>query len=83
MFCQLVIFNPLPNNKILDQSNLKEFADDKIYLTKIMKYAFHWVENIVGKGENAGNQCWSPFPSMSLKGSFLRVLKSRDCMVKR
>ena len=48
--------------------------------------------NIVGKGENAGfqhfllfPQCWfpafSPFPTMLLKGFFLRVVKCWDCVV--
>ena len=43
-------------------SNLKAFADDKFNLAKNMKYGFYRVENIVGKGENAGNQHFPPFP---------------------
>ena len=46
----------LPNDKILDQSKLKAFADDKIILTKKFKFVLGRVENIVGKGENAGYQ---------------------------
>ena len=30
-------FNPLPNNKILDWSKLKVFADDKIKVTEKLK----------------------------------------------
>ena len=36
-------------------SKLKEFADDKINFAKMMNYVFDRAENIVGKGENAGN----------------------------
>ena len=31
-------FNTLPNDKILDLSNLKAFADDKINMTKSLKF---------------------------------------------
>ena len=44
----------LPNNKIVDWSNLRAFADDKIYVTEKMKFVLGRVENILGKGENAG-----------------------------
>ena len=44
----------LPNDKILDWSKFKAFADDKIQkvLNKVI-FVFDRVENIVGKGENA------------------------------
>ena len=42
-FCLIYVFQLKPNDKFLDWSILKVFADDKIR-----------VENIVGKGENAG-----------------------------
>ena len=48
-------FNPLPNNKFLDWSNLKELADNNINATEKLKFVLGRVENIVGKGENAGN----------------------------
>ena len=48
--------NSLPNDKILDWSKLKAFADDKINVTEKLKFVLGRVENIVGKGENAGNQ---------------------------
>ena len=50
------IFNSLPNNKILDWSELKAFADDKINVIEKLKFALERVENIVGKVKNAGNQ---------------------------
>ena len=47
--------NSLPNDKILDQSNSKDFADDKINVTYVTNFVLERVENIVGKGGNAGN----------------------------
>ena len=44
----------LPNDKILDWSKLKAFADDKINVTEKLKFVLKRVENILGKGENAG-----------------------------
>ena len=67
-------FNPLPNDKILDWSKLKAFADDKFVLES--------VENIVGKGENVGLPAFSPFPTMFSKSVSLRVIENWDCVVK-
>ena len=47
-------FNPLPNNKILDVTKLKAFADAKLNFDKITISLLDRVENTVGKGENAG-----------------------------
>ena len=58
----LSIFNSRPNDKILDQSKLKDLVDDKINLTEKLNFTFGRVENIVGKGENAGNQHFLHFP---------------------
>ena len=40
-----------------------------------------WVENIVGKGENAGNQHFLLFPQCFQKASFSEVVENRDCVV--
>ena len=49
----------------------------------MMTSVFNIAENIVRKGENAGeNAAFSPFPTVFSKGFFLRVVKSRDCVVK-
>ena len=45
----------LTNNKSLDCSKLKAFADETIYMTQNF-FALEKVESIVGKGENAGYQ---------------------------
>ena len=50
--------NPFPHDKILDQTKLKAFADDKLNVTKILISVFDRVENIMGKGEIA---CTSNF----------------------
>ena len=46
--------NSLTNDNILDQSNLKDFADDKINVTYLTNFVLGREKNIVGKGENAG-----------------------------
>ena len=39
-----------------EQSKLKVFADDKLKVFQLTQFVYDGVENIVGKGENAGNQ---------------------------
>ena len=77
---QIESSNPLSNDKILDLSKFKAFADDKIIVTQKLKFVLGRVENFVGKGENAGS--FSPFPTMVSKAFFPRGVKSRDCVVK-
>ena len=48
--------NSLPNEKFLDWSKLKGFADNKINVTEKLNFELGRVENIVEKGENAGYQ---------------------------
>ena len=55
-------FNSWPNDKILDWSTLKAFADNKINVTEKLKFVLGQVENIMEKGENAGNQHFLLFP---------------------
>ena len=65
--------NSLPNyDKFFDLTKCKEFADNESDVTKLMTSVFNTVENMVGKGECAGFQ----------KGSFLKIVKSQDCVVK-
>ena len=49
-------FISLPNNKILDVTKLKAFADDKFIIARMMISLLDRIENTVGKGENAGCQ---------------------------
>ena len=50
------MINSLQNNKLLDWSKLKAFAYDKINVTEKLKFVQRRVENIVGKGQNAGKE---------------------------
>ena len=65
------MFNPLPHDKILDLTKLKAFADDKINVAKMMISVSDRVENIVGKGENAGYQHFLLFSQYFQRASFL------------
>ena len=65
----------MPNNIILDVIKLKAFADNKINVAHFMIFAYEGVENIVGKGENAGVQHFLLFPQCFQKASFLGSLK--------
>ena len=60
--CMYVLFNPFPHDKILDQTKSKALADDKINVNKNFKFVLGRVENIVGKGEDAGYQHFLLFP---------------------
>ena len=85
----------LPNDNILQWSKLKALrADDKIKVTEKIKFAFEMIENILGKGENAGNRHFLLFPKYFLlfqnkyhfhnifKRLHFQVYTSRDCVVK-
>ena len=70
----ILLFIPLPNDKILNVTKLKAFAENKLNISKLTISLFDRVENTVGKGENAGHkhfllfpQC---FPKPSCSGSF-------------
>ena len=68
--------NSLPNNTIFNWSKLKAFADDKEKKKKKkLKFALGRVENIVGKGENAGYKHFLLFLQCFQKASFSGLLK--------
>ena len=69
-----LVFNSSPNDKILDAIKLKAFAENKINVAQMMISVFHRVENIVGKGENAGYQHFLLFPQCIQKACFLWLL---------
>ena len=54
--------NPFPNDKILDSSKLKAFADDNFELDENGRKFPNWVENTVGKGEIARDEQFLLFP---------------------
>ena len=58
------------DDKNLTLSKLKAFTDDKINVTRMIISVYVRVENIVGKGENAGYQHFLLFPQCFEKVSF-------------
>ena len=58
---------PLPDDKILDGSKLKEFADNNFKLDKNGRKLSKWVENTAGKGEIACYEQFLLFPQCFLK----------------
>ena len=62
------LVNFLLNNKILDWSKFKAFADNK-NVNQRLKFDMGKVESIVGKAENAGNKHFLLFPQCFHKAS--------------
>ena len=60
--CLELNFNPLPDNKILDWSKLKQSADDNFKFDENSIKFSKWVENTVGKGEIARYEQFLLFP---------------------
>ena len=74
-----VFLNSLPNDKFLDSSKLKAFADDKLNWSE--KSNFRRVENTGGKGQIAHNEQFVLFPVFS-KDLYCRHVKTRACLGK-
>ena len=68
--CCVVKINSLPNNKYLDLSKFKAFADDKSNVVKLMGFLLKRTENIMGKGENASKDAYSNFPPQCSQNLF-------------
>ena len=54
--------NSFPNDKFLDSSKLKKFADDNFRLDEKGRKLSKWVENTVGKGKIARYEQFLLFP---------------------
>ena len=79
----MTCFSPLPNNKTLDMTKLKAFADDKSNFAKKTISLCDRVENTLGKEENAGYQHFLLFPQCFPKPSSIGLLKVRImCYIK-
>ena len=76
------LLNSLPNDKILDQSNLKALADHKINVNEKLYFDLGRVENMIGKGKNPGNLHFLLFPECFQTALIVRVVKSWNCVVK-
>ena len=70
----------LPNDKILDQFQFERLCRRQNKCRYEINFVMGRVEKIVGKGENAGCQHFSPFPTMFSKVLIVWVVKSWDCM---
>ena len=58
----MITLNPLPDNKILDSSKLKQYADDTFKFDENSRKFSQQVENTVGKGEIARYEQFLLFP---------------------
>ena len=82
-------FNSLPNDKFLDPTKFRAFADDNSNVTKMVIFLFDRVENIVGKGENAVLQYFLLFQQCFQKAfsRFVKLcgegLKARGCLTNK
>ena len=64
----------LPNDNILVLTKLKAFEDDKINAAQIISVSDR-LENIVGKGENAGHQHFCLLTQYFQKASYTGTLE--------
>ena len=71
----LLQFNPLLDDKILDWSKMKAFADNILNIAKMTISLCGRPENTVGKEENAGYQHFLLFSQCFPKPSSLWSLK--------
>ena len=77
-----IVFNPLPDNKILDSSKLKEFADDNFKFDENGRKLSKRVENTVGKEEIALYEQFLLFPQCFQKACFPGASKGAIVWVK-
>ena len=68
-------FKSSPNQKDLQSTCCK------LSVTEKLKFVLGKVENIMGKGENAGHQHFVLFPQCFQNFLYNRVIKNRDCVV--
>ena len=68
--------NSLPYNTFLEWSKLKAFADKNVNVVYQQEFFLGWIENILGKGQNASYQNFLVFPQWFQNSSFFRVVKS-------
>ena len=73
-------FNPLPDDKILDWSKLKQFADDNFKFDENSRKFSKRVENTVGKGEIARYEQFLPLTTVFSKGLPPRGIKTCHCV---
>ena len=67
--------HPLPDDKFLDSSKVKEFAGNNLKFDKNIRKLSKWVENTVGKGEIARYEQFLLFPQCFQKACFPEASK--------
>ena len=77
-----LFLNFLPNDKMLDWSKLKAFADDKINVNEKSEIWFGKGRKHCGKRRKCWLPAFSPIPTMFSKSFLPKIVKSRDCVVK-
>ena len=69
------LFNPLPDNRILDRSKLKQSTDDSFKFDENSRKFSKQVENTVGKREIARYEQFFLFPQCFQKAFFAGASK--------
>ena len=81
-----MFFNSLPDHKILALSKFKAFDNGNFNVAQMVQFFSDRVENIVGKGENAGyltmyskdwSTAFSPLPTMFSNTIFFKFIISK------
>ena len=67
--------NPLPDDKIVDWSKLKQFTDKKFKFDENSRKFSKLVEKYCGQRRNCWSQAISPFPTVFSKGLFTMGVK--------
>ena len=70
-----MLFNSLPNGKLLDKSKLKGFAEDKTNVAEKFKFILQRIKNIMRKEKNAGYRRFLLFPQWFQKDFYPGSLK--------
>ena len=73
------MLNSLPNDKMADLTKLEPFADNKINVNQKLIFVLGRVQNIVGKGENAGFHHFLLLPQCFKRLLFQSCSKSGLC----
>ena len=74
-FQDYIFFIPLPDDKILDSSKPKEFADDDFKFDENARKLSKTGRKHCGKSRNCSLRAISPFPTVFSKGLFPRGVK--------
>ena len=81
MFSKAFSRNPVLDNKYFALSKLKAFVDKNFKIAKMMEFFPDRVENCV-KRRKLWLPAFSPFLAICSKAFFIRIMKTRDCLVK-